>query len=191
MCLKQTKSTLELVQLTLCLAYYGQTHIRQGKLVLRKTLRHLSGAATDRCILAIEKPMETQPRSTRVKAPTIIIHDVNATFSNSGCNDKILSNLLRRSKFDSKNGAGNTKLMNCKNETNISTLNVRTIRLSHKRHELVNNFTENGIDILGVVDHKIVHDDEPIRFEQFDNCFLITSSAWRNSNQAASGGVEY
>ena len=39
------------------------------------------------------------------------------------------------------------------------------------------------------MDHKIVHAEEEIRVEELDRCMLITSSAWRNSNQAASGGV--
>ena len=42
---------------------------------------------------------------------------------------------------------------------------------------------------MGIIDHKIVHKNDPVLFQKFDNCTLITTSAWRNSNGAASGGV--
>ena len=142
-------------------------------------------------VSAIEKPMETKPRSTRVKAPTRIIPDVDAT-SKPRSNDNLLLNPDNgRSKFDSKDGAGKKKLTSYKKGTNISTYNTRTIRLESKRLELAKNFTSNGVDVLGIVDHKIVHDeeDEEIKIQEFDCCTLITSSAWRNTAQAACGGV--
>ena len=132
--------------------------------------------------------MKVQPQSTRVKAPTKRVPVINAPPSQSGTNDDVFLNLHRRNKSDSRN-TGKHKLLNCKKETIIATFNTRTIRLPSKRIELVNNFNTNKIDILGIVDHKIVHDTETIRHEQFDRTYLITSSAWRNSNQAAAGGV--
>jgi len=54
---------------------------------------------------------------------------------------------------------------------------------------MANNFNKCKLSILGIVDHKIVHEEEDICFEEQDNCTLITTSAWRNSNGAASGGV--
>ena len=51
------------------------------------------------------------------------------------------------------------------------------------------NFNESKLSILGIIDHKIVHDEEDTRIEEHVNCVLITTSAWRNSNGAASGGV--
>ena len=41
------------------------------------------------------------------------------------------------------------------------------------------------------VDHKIVHDDGPTKIENLEKCTLITTSAWRNSNRAASNGVSF
>ena len=67
-------------------------------------------------------------------------------------------------------------------------MNVRTIRLKSKKEELANNMKMNNINILGIVDHKINHTDT-IRYENIGNLTLITSSAWRNSNNASVGGI--
>ena len=80
------------------------------------------------------------------------------------------------------------KLINCKQNTNIGTMNVRTIRLKCKREELAYNCKTQSIKILGIIDHKVVHED-PVLYEPIGNHILITSSAWRNSNNAAAGGV--
>ena len=70
----------------------------------------------------------------------------------------------------------------------MATMNVRSIRLQNQREELAKNFQDKGICILGIVDHKIVHED-PVRFQQFDEATMITSSAWCNTSNAAVGGV--
>ena len=59
---------------------------------------------------------------------------------------------------------------------------------SNQREELARNFQDKGICILGIVDHKIVHED-PVTFQQFDEATMIMSSAWRNTSNAAVGGV--
>ena len=65
----------------------------------------------------------------------------------------------------------------------MATLNVQSIRLQNEREELAGNFQDKGICILGIVDHKIVHNDL-VTFQQFDEATLITSSAWRNTSNA-------
>ena len=59
---------------------------------------------------------------------------------------------------------------------------------SNQREELARNFQDKGICILGIVEHKIVHED-PVTFQQFDEATMIMSSAWRNTSNAAVGGV--
>ena len=49
------------------------------------------------------------------------------------------------------------------------------------------NFNGCNLNILGIIDHKIVH-KEKIRIQKYDKCRLIT--AWRNSNWAVSGRVD-
>ena len=46
----------------------------------------------------------------------------------------------------------------------------------------------NNINILVIVDHKINHADK-IRYENIGNLILITSSVYRNSNNASFGGI--
>ena len=41
--------------------------------------------------------------------------------------------------------------------------------------------------ILAIIDQKTCHEDE-INYEQLDKHTIITSSAWRNSDNAAAGG---
>lgn len=133
--------------------------------------------------------------STRVQAPTLIQPAVASTTSDNEVNDAVHPNPTGRCTVDSKtNKAGkNTKidkkLLKCKDKTLIATLNVRTLRKEDKRIELARIFNATNIHILGVVDHKIVHEDEDIKTEQLNNCTLITSSAWRNESNASSGGV--
>lgn len=80
--------------------------------------------------------------------------------------------------------------MSSKKYLQIGTFNAaRTLREKEKRLEMARNFKKCKLNILGVVDHKIVHKEHHILIEQLDNCTLITTSAWRNSNGAAAGGV--
>ena len=81
-----------------------------------------------------------------------------------------------------------SNLINPKKYTYVATMNVRTIRLTYLRYELGKLFSKLNIDILGIQEHRIVHED-PIRYEEIMGSTLITSSAWRNEQGAACGGV--
>ena len=83
---------------------------------------------------------------------------------------------------------GKGTLLRCKNTLLIATMNVRTIRLKEKREEVAFNFNVQSIDILGLQEHRIVH-DEPVKYETVLGNTLITTSAWRNEAGAATGGV--
>ena len=73
----------------------------------------------------------------------------------------------------------------------IGTFNIRTAREAYKRLELVTQFLESGMEILGIQEHRIVH-QEPIRIEKFKKgVTLVTISAWRNGAGAATGGVGF
>ena len=45
-----------------------------------------------------------------------------------------------------------------------------------KQEELINHFNNYKIDMLGIVDHKIIHDDH-IEYHEKDNSTLIATSA--------------
>ena len=82
---------------------------------------------------------------------------------------------------DRNRNKGNLKLLNFKKDCTISAMNVRTVRKKSKQEELINHFNNYKIDMLGIVDHKIIHDDH-IEYHEKDNSTLITISATRNAN---------
>ena len=83
-------------------------------------------------------------------------------------------------------------IVSCRRDTSVGTLNVRTIRESFKRLELAALFVKSQISVLGVQEHRIVHDEEEIKTEKHQKgVHLVTSSAWRNRCQAATGGVGF
>ena len=83
--------------------------------------------------------------------------------------------------------AGNL-LLRGKKEILVGTLNVRTLREQYKREELGVCMRDNRVQLLGIQEHRIVHSPE-IEYQDLGSCYLITSSAWRTSNGAATGGV--
>ena len=137
--------------------------------------------------------------STRVQAPTTNLSAVEACSDEIGNNEDVFLNPDGRNTLDSNNKAGKNeksknqrnKLINCKAETKISFQNVRTLKQKEKRIELANLVTSKGINFLGIADHKLVHTDDGYQTEQLQNCTMITTSAWRNNNNAACGGVGF
>ena len=51
-----------------------------------------------------------------------------------------------------------TNPISCKHPINVATMNVRTIREESTRLELANNCKTQQVKILGISDHKIVHE---------------------------------
>ena len=114
--------------------------------------------------------------STRVKAPTTSMSAVGASSGDTRAYDDMFPNTTGRNISDCNNKAGK-QLINCKFETKISFQNVRTLQMKEKRIELANLFNSNNLTILGIADHKIVHQDD-IENDQIQNSTLITTSAW-------------
>ncbi len=73
----------------------------------------------------------------------------------------------------------------------IGTINTRTLRSPHKQLELCALTQRYNIDVVGIQEHRIVHNDNnEIQYENLtDGYQLITLSAWRNTIGAAVGGV--
>ena len=89
---------------------------------------------------------------------------------------------LRGEMSDKGRGAG--ALLRCKSLLRIGTHNVNTIREENRAAELEQQSNTAGIDILGVQEHRIIHDD-PIEFRKISNSYLVTSRGWRNDVQAS------
>ena len=131
----------------------------------------------------------TITQNTRVRVPTISTLAVDTSHHGSpsiDTDEAVTPNPHGRVTADSGEKRG--KLARASKHIYLGTLNVRTIRPTHKRIELANTFCTLKNDILGIVDHKIVHKEE-IKYSQYTHCKLITSSAWRNAAGAACGGV--
>ena len=79
-------------------------------------------------------------------------------------------------------------LIKPKKTTKISTFNIRTAKEDWRISELIYNLKAQNISIAGLQEHRRVYDEE-IKYQNFEDHFLITASAWRNSSQAATGGV--
>ena len=80
-------------------------------------------------------------------------------------------------------------ILKCKKQIKISSFNARTLREEWRLEELVSCMEKNNISIIGIQEHRRVHDDEELKFTKHSKYHLITSSAWRNNAQAATGGV--
>ena len=63
-------------------------------------------------------------------------------------------------RVDLDKSVGNkAKLLRCKREIIVLNMNVRTIREDHKQLELKYNFESHDLDILGIQEHLIMHDE--------------------------------
>ncbi|KAJ8413164.1 hypothetical protein AAFF_G00091600 [Aldrovandia affinis] len=80
-------------------------------------------------------------------------------------------------------------LLRCRRPFIMATYNANTVREEARLEELAHCAEERGVEILAVQEHRRVHTDQPINYRRVGGCTFITSSAWRNDAQAATGGV--
>ena len=72
----------------------------------------------------------------------------------------------------------------------MGTFNANTVREDARLAELAHCAEERGVEILGVQEHRRVHSNhDAIVYHRMGGCSFVTSSAWRNEAQAATGGV--
>ena len=104
-------------------------------------------------------------------------------------NDDVSGNRAPRGEA-SENSGREGALLRCKSLFQIGTFNVNTMREESKAAELEHMKSRAGVEILGIQEHRIVLAD-PLNLEmkKIGTGCLITSSGWRNSMQAAQGGV--
>ena len=65
-------------------------------------------------------------------------------------------------------------LLRCKKSLFIATYNANTLRHEDRVLELEQCTQHQGIEILGVQEHRIIHDD-PIVFRKVGSSYLVTS----------------
>ena len=71
----------------------------------------------------------------------------------------------------------------------MGTFNACTVREEARLVELAHCAEEQGVEILGVQEHRRVHTEDQIVYRKVEKRTFITASAWRNGAQAATGGV--
>ena len=82
-----------------------------------------------------------------------------------------------------------SKLLKCKQTLQIATFNVRTLNRIGQLPELIASAEEHKIDIICIQKHRYRH-SEDIKYHETGNGWsLVTVSAWKNSVNAAVGGV--
>ena len=81
------------------------------------------------------------------------------------------------------------KLLKCKQTIQIVTFNVRTLNRIGQQPELIALVVEHKIDIICIQEHRYMH-TEDIKYHETGNRWtLATISTWKNSVNAAVGGV--
>ena len=81
------------------------------------------------------------------------------------------------------------KLLKCKQTLQIATFNVRNLNRIGQLPELIASAVEHKIDITCIQEHRCTH-TEDIKYHETGNGWsLVTVSAWKNSVNAAVGGV--
>ena len=156
--------------------------------------------------LSLLKNTMSTTNSTRVQAPNSISVDeqqfndsITLKPATGGVVDDVLMSRKQpekhpnikeeKNRINKKEEKNLKSLVSCTTDTFLGTLNVRTIREDHKRLELATLFLRSNIKVLGIQEHRIVHEEE-VKIERYlSGVHLITSSAWRNGRGAATGGV--
>ncbi len=137
--------------------------------------------------IATDRIMASQANNTRVEVPNS--DDLSDSITSSQeVHDATSPNPLSGRDGAETNTTGRTPLLKCKKIIRAATFNTRTIRETSRKQELLNSMFEQEIDILGIQEHRIVHNG-PIKYEKVPGYTIITLSAWRNEMMAATGGI--
>ena len=132
-------------------------------------------------------------KQTVIEAPRKVGRGITAmqscgsSISNDGIVDDDFS--LNRSRRETSDGSQKANaILRPNRPVRISTYNARTLREEWRFEEIVTCMSEYNIDIFGVQEHRRVNKNE-ITFENKNGYQLIITTAWRNKQKAAIGGL--
>ena len=94
----------------------------------------------------------------------------------------------RTTKTRINNGMKREKFLKVKKPLKVGTLNVRTVRKEGRLDELVYNFEDFGLSILGIQEHRLEH-CEDLSYRSIGKSTFITASCTRNARNSKVGGV--
>ena len=80
-------------------------------------------------------------------------------------------------------------MLKSKKTFKIGTINTQTLQKVWKIPELIATAEKTGQEVICIQEHRFVHLDVDIKEHTFGKWKLLTCSAWRNSINAAIGGV--
>ena len=80
------------------------------------------------------------------------------------------------------------KLLKTKKTTIFGTINVQTLNKEGKISELIASAITTRQDVISIQEHRVIHNDL-IKEEVFGKWRLLTCSAWKNTVNAANGGI--
>ena len=76
-----------------------------------------------------------------------------------------------------------------KRDIKISTFNTQTLQKIWKILELITSAEITGQDIICIQENRAIHDEIILKEQPYGNWKLITCSSWKNSVNAATGGI--
>ena len=118
-----------------------------------------------------------------------ITTEASRTAGSGRQNDDASTNRATRGET-SENGGRGKALLRCRTPLLMGTFNANTLRTEYSAAECEQRRFDAGIEILGVQEHRIVlSDPNNIEYRTIGSGFFVISSAWRNQQQAAVGGV--
>ena len=131
--------------------------------------------------------MDNENTGTRVEAPDSTECPPSSQMIAHSYDGSIL-NLPRRIDPEA-GGHGIHSFLKCKRNLNICTFNVRTLNQSHSFGEIALEAKNKNLDIIAIQEHRICHEDPVLCWDLSQHHTLITTSAWKNSINASTGGV--
>ena len=134
----------------------------------------------------MKSPNKVIESSLKAGSDKSVDRSCNAQILLSENNEVVSPNLQRSVATDPQ--LKSTNFIKPKKILNISTFNIRSGREDWKIQELSQLMDDHNISMIAIQEHRRIH-EEKIKYEEINNHVLITSSAVRNSAQAAIGGV--
>ena len=71
----------------------------------------------------------------------------------------------------------------------VATFNVRTLKNENKISEIIASVNATQLDIICLQEHRFIHEDVDTKEYSIGEWHMITDSAWKNSVNAATGGI--
>ena len=81
------------------------------------------------------------------------------------------------------------QLLNATKRFKIGSLNTQTLQKVYKIPEFIASAELSGQDIICIKEHRFIHEYTVIEEHAYDKWKLLTISSWKNSINAANGGI--